>query len=169
VVKAVDENGRPTEWEAADLPSGGSGGSAEWTLINDIVLDEEVATLTVNTDSNGNAFAVKELLFRFEPVGGTGNTNKTQLHIYPNPTNAGVLRASITEGVYAKNNVIVISGIVRLVDAGTYCYEVYKASSLAYHIFTKYSDLTALSSMTFYIGTEGYTFGVGSTLRVWGR
>ena len=36
VVKAVDENGKPTEWEAADMPSGGGSGSGldifEYTL-----------------------------------------------------------------------------------------------------------------------------------------
>ena len=29
VVKAVDENGKPTEWEAADIPSGGGGSTVE--------------------------------------------------------------------------------------------------------------------------------------------
>ena len=37
VVKAVDENGKPTEWEAADMASGGGG----WDLITDITLTED--------------------------------------------------------------------------------------------------------------------------------
>ena len=37
VVKAVDENGKPTEWEAVDLPSGG--GSDGWTEIGEIILE----------------------------------------------------------------------------------------------------------------------------------
>lgn len=39
IVKSVDANGRPTAWEAADLPSGGSGSSnvvvAEFELLDD--------------------------------------------------------------------------------------------------------------------------------------
>lgn len=37
VVKAVDENGKPTEWEAADITSGG--GSDGWTEIGEITLE----------------------------------------------------------------------------------------------------------------------------------
>ena len=35
VVKAVDENGKPTEWEAVDLPSGGSSGGKTFFLRNE--------------------------------------------------------------------------------------------------------------------------------------
>ena len=42
-IKAVDDNGKPTEWEAVDLPSGGGGGSTQNTLqivdISDEVVD----------------------------------------------------------------------------------------------------------------------------------
>lgn len=41
VVKAVDENGKPTEWEAVDMPS--SGGASGWTLFQDGITDEDVS------------------------------------------------------------------------------------------------------------------------------
>ena len=37
VVKAVDESGKPTEWETADMSGGG--GASEWTEIGEITLD----------------------------------------------------------------------------------------------------------------------------------
>lgn len=48
VVKAVDENGKPTEWEAVDLPSGGSDvESHEACILADFTLEEDVEGFTV--------------------------------------------------------------------------------------------------------------------------
>lgn len=59
-VKAVDESGKPTEWEAADMPSGGGD---KWELINAIEIPdgaEETNALTISVDKNGNAFSLKK-------------------------------------------------------------------------------------------------------------
>lgn len=37
-VSAVDEDGKPTEWEAVEFPAGG-GGSGEWELVGEITSD----------------------------------------------------------------------------------------------------------------------------------
>jgi hypothetical protein len=75
VVKAVDENGKPTEWEAADLPSGGGG--AEWKLVADVTLSEDVESATINTDTEGNTIAslgYSELFIQYKLIGlGSGN------------------------------------------------------------------------------------------------
>lgn len=60
VVSAVDENGKPTEWEAADLPSGGSGCS-EWELINELITTDEVTNVLIDKDTNGNTFDLEEI------------------------------------------------------------------------------------------------------------
>lgn len=52
-VKSVDTAGKPTEWEAADLPSGD-----KWELIASGTIAED-ASLTVNKDSGGKAFELK--------------------------------------------------------------------------------------------------------------
>lgn len=52
-VKSVDDAGKPTEWEVADLPSGD-----KWELITSGTVAED-ASLTVNKDSNGKAFELK--------------------------------------------------------------------------------------------------------------
>ena len=54
VVKAVDENGKPTEWETAELPP-------EWEVIADITTEEEVTTLVVDSDTEGNPFELQEV------------------------------------------------------------------------------------------------------------
>ena len=67
VVKAVDENGKPTEWEAADLPSGGSEKVSR--LINTVTLEAGVSAVEISTDSDGNPFSVKRLVFEHIPNG----------------------------------------------------------------------------------------------------
>ena len=57
-VKAVDESGKPTAWEAANMPSGGG---ETWEAINAITLSDAVNTVTINTDSGGNAIALKKV------------------------------------------------------------------------------------------------------------
>ena len=59
-VKAVDESGKPTAWEAVDMPSGGG---ETWELINAIEIAdgaEETNALTISVDKNGNAFSLKK-------------------------------------------------------------------------------------------------------------
>lgn len=62
-VKEVDENGKPTAWEAADFPEGGSGGGEEkkWIDIIPEMATGEVSVLTIDTDSEGNPFSYNEL------------------------------------------------------------------------------------------------------------
>lgn len=48
IISAVDENGAPTAWEAAD------GGEKEWKLVCDFITEEEVKSFSVNKDIDGN-------------------------------------------------------------------------------------------------------------------
>ena len=81
-IKAVDENGVPTEWEAADAASGGSG-DKEWKLLRTVALPndpsndtsdityymcssegytDQIANFKFSTDNDGKPFAVRELI-----------------------------------------------------------------------------------------------------------
>ena len=60
-VAHVDDFGRPTAWEAVDMPSGGGGSGETWEEINAITLSDAVNTVTINTDSGGNAIALKKV------------------------------------------------------------------------------------------------------------
>lgn len=59
VVKSVDENGKPTEWEAVDVPSGG--GEEAWDYEKTIVIEEEVASITIDTFDDGTPLALKKV------------------------------------------------------------------------------------------------------------
>ena len=58
-ITAVDASGVPTAWEAVDMPSGGGGET--WEAINAITLSDAVNTVTINTDSGGNAISLKKV------------------------------------------------------------------------------------------------------------
>ena len=62
-ITAVDGSGKPTAWEAADIPSGGG---ETWEAINAITLSDAVNTVTINTDSGGNAIALKKVRILIE-------------------------------------------------------------------------------------------------------
>lgn len=59
VVKAVDENGKPTEWETADFPSGGSA-QKKWDLLGEYTFTEDapVSTITLTDLLGYTAFVV---------------------------------------------------------------------------------------------------------------
>lgn len=58
-ITAVDASGVPTAWSPVDMPSGGGGET--WEEINAITLSDAVNTVTINTDSEGNAIALKKV------------------------------------------------------------------------------------------------------------
>lgn len=60
-ITAVDGSGKPTAWEAVDMPIGGGGGGETWEAINAITLSDAVNTVTINTDSGGNAISLKKV------------------------------------------------------------------------------------------------------------
>ena len=60
VVKAVDENGKPTEWEASDFPSGDTS-KTTFDYEKTIVLEEDAASITIDTFDDGTPLALKKV------------------------------------------------------------------------------------------------------------
>ena len=69
-ITSVDGSGKPTAWEAADMPSGG-GGCDEWELIADVTISEPVNSISVDVPSGKN-----ELLLFARGKWGTEPSNK---------------------------------------------------------------------------------------------
>lgn len=84
VVKAVDESGKPTEWEAADMPSGGGTLTADdWVKITTVsfVKGDETVQHIITEDSSGNPFSYDEIM-----IEATGNDGAGDLTIWFNTT-----------------------------------------------------------------------------------
>ena len=54
-ITAVDDSGKPTAWEAADMPAGG--GSMRWQKIKEITLTEQTNDIVIGEDENGVSVA----------------------------------------------------------------------------------------------------------------
>lgn len=80
VVKAVDENGKPTEWEAAGMPTGGK--SEEMRVIKTITITAaDVNGIYFNSDDNGLPFALTKRI-RIRMYGAATNTGSTQATLF---------------------------------------------------------------------------------------
>ena len=74
-VKAVDESGKPTAWEAANMPSGG--GEEDFELIRAISITESINEISISTDENGNSFSLKGVFIFCSDSIGYGLDYKT--------------------------------------------------------------------------------------------
>lgn len=75
-ITAVDDSGKPTAWEAVDMPSGGGGET--WEKIAEIVIPdgaEETNALTINKDIDGNSFALIKARLCVKQPKYTGSSN----------------------------------------------------------------------------------------------
>ena len=59
-ITAVDDSGKPTAWEAADMASGGGG--EVWRYLGKFETSEEVSSIVISKDADGNPFALKKVI-----------------------------------------------------------------------------------------------------------
>lgn len=80
-VKAVDENGKPTEWEAAKEKT------LKWIKVHSSTLTEEATSFSVSADENGKSIADYNPLgiavALYIPADSTQAANNGQLWVYP--------------------------------------------------------------------------------------
>jgi hypothetical protein len=92
-VSAVDENGKPTEWEAVNFPEGGGGGGGGssggvWRRLRKFTTDGTEMHISISTDDNGDSFAVDELIFRSVVSATTSTTTGINtFDVYDNVNN----------------------------------------------------------------------------------
>jgi hypothetical protein len=99
VVKAVDENGKPTEWETVDVMH-------NWEVINEIVLTEPTNTFVLKVDKDGNPFALEEYRVIVSNIKNLANVSSW--YFYRNEP--GVLSTTARTTVLATNCTVVLTG-----------------------------------------------------------
>ena len=87
-ITAVDDSGKPTAWEAVDMPSGG-GGDLSWIEVADITTEEQTQQLIISTDKDGRPIsrynALEMISLIYVPADATQTSNNGNLWIYPYP------------------------------------------------------------------------------------
>lgn len=86
-VKAVDTEGKPTEWEAVDMATG----DVEWYEVIDMETAEAVNDLIISTDKNGRPIsgyhALAMVLCWMIPADSTQTSDNGSIWVYPMATN----------------------------------------------------------------------------------
>lgn len=113
-VKAV-QDGKPTEWEAVDMPGGD-----KWEKIKEITIAEDAEesnALTINADENGNAFRLKKarLCAKFPAYTGTSNIPNFSFAMI-NGKATGRVTPLLYTGVWPKISTNKITGTIYYVD-----------------------------------------------------
>lgn len=113
-VKAV-QDGKPTEWEAVDLPGGD-----KWEKIKEITIAEgaeESNALTINADENGNTFRLKKarLCAKFPAYTGTSTIPNYSFAMINGKT-GGRITPLLYTNVWPKISTKLITGTIYYVD-----------------------------------------------------
>lgn len=111
-VKSVDGTGKPTEWEAADMAGGGE---REWTLIEEITLEETVSKIDKTLDT-----PCDELLVVFSNLLSTPNSS-IGVGISINGYSAGDTNEGMISGAFVHTSAPA-HGIIQIVKTVDYWY-----------------------------------------------
>ena len=155
-IKAVDSSGVPTEWEAADMASGGSGD--EWEMIADIT-----------TDGNTNVFTFTGLSYREIIVdfwfSGTFSTTSAYTTFSVNGVGCRVARMIRT------NSSPAFRFRVELFDGVMFEHEIYGSMGGATYVESAWTICEGSEKInTFVIGAKlNYAFDAGSRIKIRGR
>ena len=182
VVKSVDENGKPTEWEAADMASGGS---PEIRHIKTLTLEDDVQWAYVDTDEDGNAFHITEVVINVYSVGAESNTGEAYLKVVVNNSNyiSGNQIADINSGIRKAGSSR--SMTIMIVSNGVTAFAVHSAAdnenlfdadmlfdgklaNTAQHSCGIYG-CKSIESLMFGSDTAKTVLGTGTKIAIWGR
>ena len=163
-VKAIDENGKPVEWECANESGGGSGGgSAEWELISSGELTEEVSSLKLD------GFDCSKISLKLAVVATATNSGDSYLRIRTNTNTAAnggtndklnrVFRTTASEPILAQ---IDIDATPTTLKGQLWC------SSGVESLYSNAKQSNSITGLYLTPVTSGCVYGVGSTYELWG-
>lgn len=168
-VKSVDSTGRPIQWEPVDLPSGGGGATRGDTLkfIKSIKLTEEVSTVQINTDADGNPLNLKRIVVAISTFGGTANENKSSYMFYPGSVAAGAITKTVSSGIYASGAKVASVIDITMIKSGDYLFSS-ACNGTPNLTWCSYGSNETITELNIRAVTDGYTFGVNTIFNVMG-
>lgn len=174
-VKAIDESGKPTAWEAADMPSGG-GTSEEFILLAEVTLEEDVKKVTLPLSS-----PTKHFIARMWCPKTSSASDPTYLNIGINGSSSNLLYY-LTGNLPSKNNKSQCTVEAHGLNDGNWAISAYTNLGDAEGAVSNYNQnaripigvknngIMQAESVVFDVVTNDATqyFPVGSIIRVWG-
>lgn len=155
-ITEVDDNGRPTAWEAVEMA-----GAKSWRRIADITLEEDATELLVDTDEAGNALSLQAMSVRFTLTGREGAINGAYW-AYMGGTSA--LYRAVAETAGSAANIRSMQGLAYFFPGSMW--GMWDSTAIG----TNMDALSSPCGTRFYIvsKTEGFFFPAGSRLVVYG-
>lgn len=155
-ITAVDDTGKPTAWEAADMAGGD-----EWELINEIELTEDVSNITMSTDSSGKTFALSAV--RALANGTCTDAKGTDLYV----NGVRVIRAKILTSTATKGQISVepMSGEMLITAILAFTGVATSPASSTYSWSTNNAAITEISLRT---SSVGAVYGSGTKIKLYG-
>lgn len=96
-VKAVDTDGKPTAWEAVDMPTGGE---LSWHLVADLTVAEAVTDVVITEDTEGNTILqykpIAVGIWIYIPADDTQSGTNGSLWFWVNGQNSTAYRTIVT-------------------------------------------------------------------------
>ena len=167
VAKAVDENGVPTEWEAADLGSGGVSVGTEWSVVLDTTLTEE--TSVIRQDVSG--FSEYVILLRTVPGSGA-NKSVVTVDVWTGTSGASAERYSVNDAVWndGKTKITTQAHFIKPSGATAIYGEITRKGIASNH--GAYGFVAATNLITkfdIFTNQSDNAFGVGTQIQIYGR
>ena len=185
-VKAVDDSGKPTEWEAmtaklanpnaltftgavsgsydgstplsVDIPSGGSETmDLSWKHIRDVELTPDAIEAIVSTTDAGNAFSYDEIMFEFIPnLGGYFYVRASQSVNFSNN-----VKVWITNSKYTQMHIGLINKKLAITS-------VYRTDG-SVGFSNEYGGTGDIDKISMIVFGASSTVGAAFTVKIWGR
>lgn len=170
-VKAVDEDGKPTEWVAAEMP--------KMRLIKSITIEEAVSGIaSFNTDDDGNAFSLKAITVIIKGKNGVDETKSLNCRVWISNTDtaSGTTNrefSSIGDPYIEPLTTAGTDSTIAIVDLRRNAMEIIAMqgnNNTQYRHYPPASlDAFTIKSIAFSTNNTNETsYGVGTKIEVWG-
>lgn len=143
------------------------GGGDTLEFIKSITLTEEVSTIKINTDAEGNPLNLKRIIVMVRTIGGTPNEDRSNYWAHPNSINAGAIRIDIAQGVYATGGAVSSVVDIQLIADGVYLLNS-SCNNTPKQTWGSYIKESAIKEINLGVSTANYTFGVNTIFYIAG-
>ena len=169
-VKAVDADGKPTEWEAAEMP--------KMRLIKSITIEEAVSGIaSFNTDDDGNAFSLKAITVIIKGKNGVDETKSLNCRVWISNTDTAsgitnMVFSSIGNPYIEPNTTVGTDSTIAIVDLRRNAMEIIVMqgnNNTQYRCYPPASlDAYNIKSIALATNNNNTTYGVGTKIEIWG-